>query len=100
MKKVLRALKKILFVLLILIIIFAGIVFGMSQALYDGDWQACLANIVSDIFGGAETKYILIMGISEDISTELTDTIMVAAYNPDTGKAFLLSIPRDTFVRK
>ena len=29
---------------------------------------------------------------------ELTDTIMVASYNPNTQKASLLSIPRDTYV--
>lgn len=48
--------------------------------------------------GGVETKYVLIMGVSEDISVELTDTMMLAGYNPDTGKAFIVSIPRDTFV--
>ena len=40
----------------------------------------------------------LILGISEDISSPLTDTIMVASYNPKTQKAVLLSIPRDTFI--
>ena len=99
-KKVLKFLKRIFFILLILIIVFAGVVFGMSISLYDGDWKMCLADIASNLLGGTETKYILIMGVSEDISTELTDTIMVAGYNPDTGKAFLVSIPRDTFVRK
>ena len=38
------------------------------------------------------------MGVSEDISTPLTDTIMLAGYNPKTQKAFILSIPRDTFI--
>ena len=41
---------------------------------------------------------VLILGVSKDISTELTDTIMVASYNPKTQKATLLSIPRDTYV--
>ena len=41
---------------------------------------------------------VLLLGISEDISAQLTDTIMVASYNPRTQKAVLLSIPRDTFV--
>ena len=100
MKKVLKFLKRILIIFLILIVIFAGVIFGMSVSLYDGDWKACLADVTSNLLGGTETKYVLIMGISEDISTELTDTIMVAGYNPDTEKAFLLSIPRDTFVRK
>ena len=38
------------------------------------------------------------MGISEDISTELTDTIMLCAYFPQEQKVSILSIPRDTFV--
>ena len=40
----------------------------------------------------------LILGVSKDISVDLTDTIIIASYNPATQKATLLSIPRDTFV--
>lgn len=43
---------------------------------------------------------VLILGISTDLDSELTDTIMVASYNPNTQKANLLSIPRDTFTGK
>ena len=90
---------KIVFIIIVVaLVIFSGVVFGMSVTLYDGNWKSCLADIVSNFFGGVETKYVLILGVSEDISAELTDTIMVAGYNPDTGKAFLVSIPRDTFV--
>lgn len=43
----------------------------------------------------------LILGISTDQEeVDLTDTIMVASYNPNTQKATLLSIPRDTYVGK
>ncbi len=43
----------------------------------------------------------LILGISTDLEgTELTDTIMVGSYNPNTQKATLLSIPRDTYTGK
>ena len=96
--KVGKAFKIIFLVIIIAIVIFAGVIFGMSMALYNGNWKACLADIASNFLGGVETKYVLILGVSEDISTELTDTIMVAGYNPDTGKAFLVSIPRDTYV--
>ena len=41
---------------------------------------------------------VLLLGVSEDISSKLTDTIIVASYNPKNQKATLLSIPRDTFV--
>lgn len=40
----------------------------------------------------------LILGVSTDISTELADTIMVCSYNPSTEKAYIISIPRDTFI--
>ena len=43
----------------------------------------------------------LVLGISTDLQgSSLTDTIMVASYNPNTQKATLLSIPRDTYTGK
>ena len=43
----------------------------------------------------------MILGISTDQDgVDLTDTIMVASYNPNTQKATLLSIPRDTYTGK
>lgn len=39
-------------------------------------------------------------GVSEDLESRLTDTIMVCSYNPKTQKASMLSIPRDTFIGK
>jgi LCP family protein required for cell wall assembly len=48
----------------------------------------------------AETINILLLGISEDLNSKLTDTIMVCSYNPKTQKASVLSIPRDTFIGK
>lgn len=41
---------------------------------------------------------VLLLGVSTDISSKLTDTIIIASYNPETQKASLLSIPRDTYV--
>lgn len=43
---------------------------------------------------------VLVLGVSTDLDSELTDTIMVASYNPNTQKANLLSIPRDTYTGK
>lgn len=43
---------------------------------------------------------VLILGVSTDLDSELTDTIMVASYNPNTQKANLLSIPRDSYTGK
>ncbi len=97
---ILKILKKLLILILVIFAILCGVVYGISQAKYDGDIKKAIASMVSETLGGVETKYVLIMGVSEDIKTELTDTIMLAGYNPDTAKAFLVSIPRDTFVGK
>ena len=43
---------------------------------------------------------VLILGVSTDLDSQLTDTIMVASYNPNTQKANLLSIPRDSYTGK
>ena len=45
-----------------------------------------------------ETIYVLAMGVSTDLEKELTDTMMLCAYNPKQQKASILSIPRDTFI--
>ena len=37
-------------------------------------------------------------GISEDLESRLTDTIMICSYNPKTQRATMLSVPRDTFI--
>ena len=47
-----------------------------------------------------ETKNVLLLGVSEDLDSTLTDTIIVCSYNPKTQTAYMLSIPRDTFVGK
>lgn len=43
---------------------------------------------------------ILVLGVSEDIDTQLTDTIILCSYNPQAQSAAMLSIPRDTFIGK
>ena len=45
-----------------------------------------------------DTLNILLLGVSEDIDSKLTDTIIVCSYNPKKQTASMLSIPRDTFV--
>jgi LCP family protein required for cell wall assembly len=41
-----------------------------------------------------------LLGVNDNLGQTLTDTIMVCGYNPEAQKAFLISIPRDTFVGK
>ena len=94
----LKVLGRILLVLVFIIVILAGAFWGITIAKYNGDWKKSFTAIANFFFGIPETRYVLIMGVSEDISAPLTDTIMLAGYNPKIQKAFIVSIPRDTFV--
>ena len=94
---------KVFLIILLMIALFIGGFLGYST--FKNGWG--LKGILQTVTGQSEEKLkkleefkVLILGISEDISAPLTDTIMVASYNPRTQKAVLLSIPRDTFVGK
>ena len=94
--------KKILiFILLILLI---GICWFAYRTYKNGGG---LSGMLATVVGHDEnTKKnlseikVLILGVSTDLDSQLTDTIMVASYNPNTQKANLLSIPRDTYTGK
>ena len=99
-KKILIFLKIIVFIIFMLFLIIGGFI-GYSTVRYGWGVQGLIKTAV----GFDETKLadldpftVLILGISEDIEVELTDTIIVASYNPKTQKATLISIPRDTYV--
>ena len=57
-----------------------------------GESQETLENL--------EPINIVVMGVSGVDDYKLADTIMIVSYNPQTQKAALLSIPRDTYVGK
>ena len=84
------------------LIVLLGISFGKYIYQAEGDVKKAVLNMASDvavnIVGNDEPIFVLVLGISEDITSKLTDTIMVGGYNPESQKAFLVSIPRDTFV--
>lgn len=99
-KKKHKVLKAFLFILLMIVLFIAGFV---GYSVYKNGWS--LKGFLQTVTGQSEEKLkdleefkVLILGVSEDISVALTDTIMVASYNPRTQKAVLLSIPRDTYV--
>lgn len=94
-KKLIIALSIILGIFLIL-----GIVFGVYLFKAKGNVKEAVLNIATDIVGDQDPIFVLILGVSEDISAKLTDTIILCGYNPSTQKAFMLSVPRDTFVGK
>lgn len=102
-KKKKKLSKKILFVIVIILLI-AGGLFAYRTHINGGGISGMLATVVGH---DENTKKnlgefkCLILGISTDQeNVELTDTIMVASYNPNTQKATLLSIPRDTYTGK
>ena len=93
---------KIFFIVLVIISIVAGVRLGIGISQNGGGLEGFLVTI----FGKGkkledlDTIYVLLMGVSTDIDSELTDTIMLCGYNPKTDQAMMLSIPRDTFIGK
>ena len=95
-----HVLLKIILILFILCLIFSTAVFSAYIFGSKGNVAEATINIATDIVGKQETIFCLFLGISEDIKSNLTDTIILAGYNPNSQKAFLISIPRDTYVGK
>ena len=102
-KKKKKIWNKILIILILLLGIGGG-VFAYKTHKNGGGMSGMLATVVGH---NENTKKnlgefrVLILGISTDLEgAELTDTIMVGSYNPNTQKATLLSIPRDTYTGK
>lgn len=102
-KKKMKLWKKILLIILLLLTIFIGWFIykveknggGMSGVL------ATLAGHDENTRKNLGELRFLLLGISTDqTGVDLTDTIMVASYNPANQTASLLSIPRDTFTGK
>ena len=87
---------KIVCVLLLIILILAGIFIYKWQKNGGGIKGALKTTLGHDenTVNQLEKMYCLILGQSQN----LTDTIMLASYDPKTQEASLLSIPRDTFV--
>ncbi len=102
-KKKNTIIKKILILMLLLII--AGIAWFLYKSHRNGGG---VSGMLATVVGHDEnTKKnlpelkILLLGVSTDLGdTAPTDTIMIASYNPNTQKANLISIPRDTYIGK
>ena len=95
-KKKSHFLRKFLLLLLIIILIIAGY-FTFGTIKNGGGIKGFLSTVLGESKEELENLdpiSFLILGSSQN----LTDTIMVAKYNPQTQKAYLISIPRDTFV--
>lgn len=101
-KKKSGILKKIFIFLLIVLLAIIGFIIYKVQA-NGGGLQGLLLTVVGhdqETVEELDPIQVLVMGVSTDNGGKLTDTIMVASYNPKTQSASLLSIPRDTFVGK
>lgn len=86
-----------IFLAILLILLIAGAVFAVKVVQNGGGMQGVLKTSLghdNDTVNKLEKLYCLILGQSEN----LTDTIMLASYDPKTQEAALLSIPRDTFI--
>lgn len=99
-KKKMKTWKKVLLVILLVILVIIGW-FTYRTYKNGGGLSGMLATVVGH---DENTKKnlpeikVLVLGVSNGIEAKLTDTIMVASYNPNTQKATLLSIPRDTYI--
>ncbi len=99
-KKRFRVLKFFLLLILIVIMAIGGFVVYSG---YKNGWgiKGMIATVVGhdqETLKNLDELRVLLLGISTDTSAVLTDTIIVASYNPKTQQASLLSIPRDTYV--
>ncbi len=88
--------KKIALVIIFVILI-AGTIFAYKVYQNGGGLKGFLATAIGhnqETLKNLPKIYCLLLGQSE----ELTDTIMIAEYDPQLQQASILSIPRDTFI--
>ena len=86
---------RVVLILILIIIIAAGIL--LYKRYKEEGWSGVSKTILGhneETVNKLEKMYCLLLGKSQ----ELTDTIMLASYDPKTQEAALLSIPRDTFI--
>ncbi len=91
------------FLLLFITIIILGISFYKKVEDNGGGTKGTLCTILGQSVEDLENLQsinILVLGVSEDLDSELTDTIILCNYNPQNQSASMLSIPRDTFIGK
>ena len=94
-KKILKKKKKkhIGLKIFLLLIIVLGIFVAKRFHDAGGNWLGAIMGHNKETLKNLDTLQVLILGES----TGMSDTIIVASYNPKTQEAALMSIPRDTF---
>lgn len=104
--KLIEMFKKILKsfgVILLFFIIIVDCMFFMELKKADGNPAKAVVGIFKNVANNvtnAEPIYILLLGQNKDLGQSLTDTIICLGYHPEKQEAFIISIPRDTFVGK
>jgi len=99
---ILRFIRNI-FILLIVLIIICGFLFYKKVEQNGGGTKGVLCTVLGqsvEKLQNLKPITVLVLGVSEDIEKELTDTIILCNYNPQKQSATMLSIPRDTFIGK
>lgn len=85
---------KAFIILFIILAVLCGLAYGAYIALING---GAGADMLTKMFGGTirrDPVYVLILGVNPPLS----DTIMLVGYDPNSGKASVLSVPRDTYI--
>ena len=92
-----------LFLIILIVLIIIGLFFYRKTQKNGGGIKGALITFFGttvEEIESLENINILLLGISEDIDSELTDTIILCSYNPQKQSVSMISIPRDTFVGK
>ena len=90
-------------IFILAVIITSGVFTGVKIFENGGGLKGVVATVLGENtseLNNLKTINVLLLGISEDLNSKLTDTIMVCSYNPKTQRASILSIPRDTYIGK
>lgn len=88
--------RRIILLILLILIILLGVFIGIRIHRAGGNLLAALLGHDKHTRENLDKLQVLILGES----TGMSDTIVVAQYDPKTQEAAMLSIPRDTFVGK
>ena len=92
-----------LFIYLLLFILLICAIFYYKVQENGGGVKGTLITVLGlsvENINSLEPINVLLLGISEDVTTNLADTIMICSYNPQKQTASMISIPRDTFTGK
>lgn len=98
-KKIIKSLG----VIFLFFIILFDCIFLMELKIAEGNPGKAAIGVFKNVANNvtnSEPIYILLLGENNDLGQRLTDTIMCLGYNPEDQDAFIVSIPRDTFIRK